>query len=109
MSANVRFFYNKNSKEIEIYYGEEKEENNIDLGILESGKEIEKIISVYNKLAYPVNISFELNGEKIKLRDEFNEIPPGQRKNLTLLIDTKLTELKAPKANIKIKINLVVV
>ncbi len=109
MAANIRFFYNKESKEIEIYYGEEKEENNIDLGILEAGTEVQKIISVYNKLAYPVNISFELNGEKIKLKDEFNEIPPSQRKNLTLIIDTKLTELKAPKANIKIKIHLVVV
>ena len=92
---------------INLYYDKEKKNPiavNIDFGIVEAGKEEERIIYIENKLPVKLDLEYILNEkDKIEIISAPVELRYQEVKGIKFKIKTKLFEMKPLKDIISIK------
>jgi len=100
------------TNEIEIFYDKEfknKSGGEIEFPPIIAGKETKKELYIKNNLDYKVNLEIEILGENVSIDTPKISIEPKAYKTITLSFNPKITLMKPIKANIKIKINYIII
>ena len=105
------------TKVIDIFLDKEKTQkitgSEIDIGILEAGKETVITLFVENLIRFPINTKIKLDNEMIQagsiiIKDAFDIIVPKQTKEIKLSVEPKVTSLKPVAAKLKVDMEYVV-
>jgi len=100
------------TNEIELYYDtnfKKKVEGKIEFSPVVAEEETKKELYIFNNLDYKVNLILELEGEMVELVEKELSIEPKTIKPIHFILNPKKTSLKPITANIKIKLNYIVV
>jgi len=97
---------------VNLYYDEEKTKKigeEIDFGIVEAGREEERIIYIQNELPFKINLTYELKKEdKIELISSPDYLDSKRGGEIKFKIKTKLLEMKPLRDIISIKASWIV-